>query len=134
MALRRFMSVMAWGPGLAVTKRNRNQGQGRRVLKFDVKHGRLTWSSSLPPYSKTSVDARNLKTVSRQGQVVTVSITHHGVVGFKPARLTDAIVIETGLQAVIHACKTYDPSHKRWLDLKPSRPASIRQTRIQIFH
>eukprot|EP00752_Nemacystus_decipiens_P018411 g16510.t1 len=34
-ALRRFMTTVAWGPGLAVVKHNRGKGRGRRVLKFN---------------------------------------------------------------------------------------------------
>lgn len=39
-ALRRFMTTVAWGPGLAVVKHNRGKGQGRRLLKFndEVRH------------------------------------------------------------------------------------------------
>lgn len=34
-ALRRFMTTVAWGPGLAVVKHNRGKGTGRRLLKFN---------------------------------------------------------------------------------------------------
>ncbi|CAM9970368.1 unnamed protein product [Discosporangium mesarthrocarpum] len=130
MALRRFMAVLAWGPGMPVLKLNRHNGQGRRVLKFDAKNGYLHWSSALPPYGKTTVEAQSIKSVSREGQLVTVAIRNHGIVGFKPTRLTDAIVIETGLQAVMNACNSYDPLHKRWLN---TRPSSLKQSRLAFF-
>lgn len=34
-ALRRFMTVVAWGPGMTVLKHNRRKGRARRVLKFN---------------------------------------------------------------------------------------------------
>lgn len=34
-ALRRFMTTVAWGSGLAVVKHNRGKGRGRRLLKFN---------------------------------------------------------------------------------------------------
>ena len=34
-ALRRFMTAVAWGPGMHVVKHNRGKGRVRRVLKFN---------------------------------------------------------------------------------------------------
>lgn len=34
-ALRRFMTAVAWGPGMAVLKHNRRKGRVRRLLKFN---------------------------------------------------------------------------------------------------
>lgn len=34
-ALRRFMTAVAWGPGMPVIKHNRGKGRVRRVLKFN---------------------------------------------------------------------------------------------------
>lgn len=34
-ALRRFMTTVAWGAGLTVVKHNRGKGRGRRLLKFN---------------------------------------------------------------------------------------------------
>lgn len=39
-ALRRFMTKVAWGPGLDVVKHNRGRGRSRRVLKFNDEVGR----------------------------------------------------------------------------------------------
>lgn len=38
-ALRRFMTMVAWGPGLSVMKHNRGRGRVRRVLKFNDEVG-----------------------------------------------------------------------------------------------
>lgn len=41
-ALRRFMTLIAWGSGLPVLKHNRGRGKARRVLRFNDQVGGLT--------------------------------------------------------------------------------------------
>lgn len=64
----------------------------------------MTWSGILPPYYKTQVSAETLLKASRVGLFVTLKIANQGDVGFRCARLTDAIVLEIGLNGVIRAC------------------------------
>lgn len=52
-ALRRFMSLIAWGSGLPVLKHNRGRGKVRRVLRFNDQVGLLT-SDTDPKNSGTT--------------------------------------------------------------------------------
>ncbi|CAB1106545.1 unnamed protein product [Ectocarpus sp. CCAP 1310/34] len=105
-ALRRFMTMVAWGSGLNVVKYNRGRGRVRRVLKFNDEEGFLCWCGTLPPYAfhKTKVPAQKLLKASRLGNLVTVGIADEGDVAFRCGRLTEAIVLEVGLNGVIRAC------------------------------
>eukprot|EP00904_Undaria_pinnatifida_P006191 jgi/Undpi1/2701/HiC_scaffold_14.g06079.m1 len=96
-ALRRFMTAVAWGPGMAVLKHNRRKGRVRRLLKFNDQEGYLCWCGTLPPYYKTRIAAEALLNATRAGNLVTVQIANQGDVGFQCARLTDAIVLEVGV-------------------------------------
>eukprot|EP00903_Cladosiphon_okamuranus_P016338 g15067.t1 len=110
-ALRRFMTTMAWGPGLAVVKHNRGKGRGRRLLKFNDEESCLCWSGTFPPFSKTKVPAHKLLKASRAGCLVNMKMSDQGDVLFKCARLTDAIVLETGLNGLIRACNSSKELH-----------------------
>lgn len=52
-ALRRFMTLIAWGSGLPVLKHNRGRGKVRRVLRFNDQVGLLT-SDTDPKKSGTT--------------------------------------------------------------------------------
>lgn len=47
-ALRRFMNIVAWGPGMQVIKHNRKRGRVRRVLKFNDEVGLVSSISCAP--------------------------------------------------------------------------------------
>lgn len=66
--------------------------------------GYLCWCGTLPPYYKTRVAAETLLKATRAGNLVVVQIANQGDVGFQCSRLTDAIVLEVGLNGVIRAC------------------------------
>lgn len=66
--------------------------------------GYLSWCGTLPPYYKTRVAAETLIKATRAGHLVIVQIANQGDVGFQCSRLTDAIVLEVGLNGVIRAC------------------------------
>lgn len=59
------------------------------------------WRGIFPPYPKTSVSIKNLQSVKRSGNLVKVSIKDQDDVGFQCSRLTDAIVLATGLNCII---------------------------------
>lgn len=58
-ALRRFMTLVAWGPGLSVVKHNRGRGRVRRVLKFNDEVGVVSFSCS--PLLTRFMQGRNIE-------------------------------------------------------------------------
>lgn len=65
----------------------------------------FTWNGTLPPYAKTTIPAQMLHSATRIGNLVTLSIKNQADVGFECSRLTDAIVLTTGLNGIIRAAK-----------------------------
>ncbi|CAM9942624.1 unnamed protein product [Scytosiphon promiscuus] len=123
-ALRRFMTMVAWGPGLSVTKHNRGRGRVRRVLRFNDEEGFLYWCGTFPPFHKTRVSTKMLLKASRVGNLVTVMIADQKDVGFECARLTDAIVLDVGLNGVIRVCNN-DGGSDRSTTSSSGSPAEI---------
>lgn len=70
--------------------------------------GFLYWCGTFPPFHKTRVSTKMLLKASRVGNLVTVVIADQGDVGFECARLTDAIVLDVGLNGVIRVCNNGD--------------------------
>lgn len=68
--------------------------------------GYLCWSGTFPPFSKTKVPAQKLLKASRAAALVTVKMSDQGDVAFQCGRLTDAIVLETGLNGLIRSCNS----------------------------
>lgn len=69
----------------------------------------LVWHGVLPPYAKTRIAAEALEKATRRGQFVTLSINNQGDVGFKCTRLTDAIVLQVGLNRIIRDKTVFTP-------------------------
>ncbi len=63
----------------------------------------LSWSGTLPPFYTTKVPVQNLLKVSRAGCLVTVKTADQADVAFRCGRLTDAIVLEVGLNGAIRS-------------------------------
>lgn len=76
------------------------------VSTFHKQEGYLCWCGTFPPFHKTKVSTNVLLKASRVGNLVTVMIADQGDVAFECVRLTDAIVLDVGLNGVIRVCNS----------------------------
>ncbi|CAM9674664.1 unnamed protein product [Discosporangium mesarthrocarpum] len=127
-ALRRLNAVAGGRKGLGVAKHKRagggKKGTTRKYLRYDRDGESFSWTATRPPFSRTTVDLKDVESTSRERCTVTVVIRGKHPVQFGTDSLTEAIILEAGLRVAAEQASSSQPVAS---DIPPhqSRPNSL---------